>query len=137
MRRLVALVLVLVMLPILACDFSASVGDVGAGLETAVVCRDLADDYSPVGPTDVFGPGDDFYISVEYSDLEEGQTIEVKWYQADEMLYELSVDMDASTAGEGYAGFTLSNTQLWSAGDYHADIYLDGEFDHSVDFRVE
>jgi hypothetical protein len=137
MRRLLALVVVLVMLPILACDFSASVGDVGAGLETAVVCRDLAGDYSPVGPTDVFAPGDDFNISVEYSDLEEGQTIGVKWYQGDELLYELSVDLDESTAGEGYAGFTLTNTELWSTGDYHADVYLDAEFDHSVDFRVE
>jgi hypothetical protein len=137
MRRLVAFAVVLVMLPILACDFSASVGDVGTDLETAVVCRDLANDYGPVGPTDVFAPGDDFNISVEYSDLEEGQTIGVKWFQGDEMLYELSVDLDASNAGEGYAGFTLTNTELWPAGDYHADIYLDGEFDHSVDFRVE
>jgi hypothetical protein len=137
MRRLVALAVVLVMLPILACDFSASVGDVGTGLETAVVCRDLASDYGPVGPTDVFAPGDDFNISVEYSDVEEGQTIGVKWFQGDEMLYELSVDLDASNAGEGYAGFTLTNTELWPTGDYHADIYLDGEFDHSVDFRVE
>jgi hypothetical protein len=137
MRRLVALAVVLVMLPILACDFSASVGDVGTGLKTAVVCRDLADDYAPVGPTDVFAPGDAFNVSVEYSDLEEGQTIGAKWYQGDELVYELSLDLDVSTAGEGYAGFTLTNSELWPVGDYHADIYLDGEFDHSVDFRVE
>jgi hypothetical protein len=137
MKRLVALVILLVMSSTLACDFSASVGDVGEGLETAVVCHDLADDYGPVDSTDVFAPGDAFNISVAYSGLEEGQNIGVKWFQEDELLYELDVDLDASSAGEGYAGFTLTNDALWPAGNYHADIYLDGEFDHTVEFRVE
>jgi hypothetical protein len=137
MKRLVALVVLLVMSSTLACDFSASVGNGVEGLGTAVVCHDLADDYGPVDPTDVFGPADDFNISVEYSGLEEGQSIGVKWFQEDEFLYELSVELDASNAGGGYAGFTLTNDALWAAGDYHADIYLDGEFDHTVEFRVE
>ena len=137
MKRLFGLVLLLVASTILACDFSAGVGDVGEGLEPAVVCDALADDYAPVGPTDVFAPEDDFNISVEYSDLEEGQNIGVKWFQEDEFLYELTVQLDASNAGEGYAGFTLTNTALWPTGNYHADIYLDGEFDHTAEFRVE
>ncbi len=122
---------------ILACDFSASVGDAGEGLKTAVVCASLADDYGPVDPTDVFAPEDAFNISVEYASLEEGQSIGVKWFQEDDLLYEIAVDLDAYTAGDGYAGFTLTNDALWSTGSYHADIYLDGEFDHTAEFRVE
>jgi hypothetical protein len=137
MKRWLALAILLVISSTLACDFSASVGDVTEGLGTAVVCRDLADDYAPVDPTDVFDPGDAFNISIEYSDLNEGQSIGVKWYQGDELLYELSVDLDASNASGGYAGFTLTNDAPWTAGSYHADIYLDGEFDHTVEFRVE
>ncbi len=137
MKRLLLLVVLLVAASILACDFSASVGDVGEGLKTAVVCASLADDYAPVGPTDVFAPEDDFNISVEYADLEEAQSIGVKWFQEDDLLYELTVELDASNAGDGYAGFTLTNDALWSTGNYHADIYLDGEFDHTAEFRVE
>lgn len=137
MRRVVAIAVVFLMLPMLACEFSASVGDVGTGLRTAVVCSDLADDYGPVGPTDVFAPGDDFNVSIGYSHLDEGQTIGVKWFVGDELLYELSVEVDAAHTDDSYAGFTLTNSELWPTGDYHADIYLDGEFDHSVDFRVQ
>jgi hypothetical protein len=137
MKRILLLVTLLMASSILACDFSASVGDVGEGLKTAVVCASLADDYAPIGPTDIFAPEDDFNISVEYSDLEEGQSIGVKWYQEDDLLYELTVELDASNAGDGYAGFTLTNDALWSTGNYHADIYLDGELDHTAQFRVE
>jgi hypothetical protein len=122
---------------ILACDFTASVGDVGEGLKAAVVCASLADDYGPVGPTDIFAPEDAFNISVRYAGLEEGQSIGVKWFQEDGLLYEAAVDLDALNAGDGYAGFTLTNYALWSTGSYHADIYLDGEFDRTAEFRVE
>lgn len=143
MKRLALIVILLVMLPMLACNFSFSAGDediVGGGepgLRTAVVCRDLGDDYSPIGPTDVFAPAEDFYVSIEYSGLEEGQLIDAEWFLEDESLYEVSLPLDASTAGEGYAGFTLTNSEPWPVGNYHIDIYLDGEFDRTVEFRVE
>jgi hypothetical protein len=134
-RQLALLVVLLVVLSTPACGFS--VGGVKEGLMTAEVCAYLAGDYAPVGPTDVFAPEDDFSISVEYSSLGQGQSIGVKWFQEDDLLYEQTVELDASNAGDGYAGFTLTNSALWSAGSYHADIYLDGEFDHTAEFRVE
>jgi hypothetical protein len=143
MKRLALIVVLMVMLPMLACNFSFSAGDevtVGGGepgLRTAVACRDLGDDYSPIGPTDVFAPEEDFYVSIEYSGLEEGQVIDAEWFLEDESLYEVSLPLDASTAGEGYAGFTLTNSEAWPVGNYHMDIYLDGEFDRMVEFRVE
>jgi len=117
-KRSSVIVVLLVMLPMLACNFSFSAGDdevVGGGepgLRTAVTCRGLGDDYSPIGPTDVFAP-------------------------EDESLYEVSLPLDASNAGEGYAGFSLTNTEPWPVGNYHIDIYLDDEFDRTVEFRVE
>lgn len=144
MKRLAAIVILLVMFPMLACNFSFNAGGgediVGGGepgLRTTVLCRDLGDDYSPIGPTDVFAPEDDFYVSIEYSGLEEGQVIGAEWFLEDESLYEVSLPLDASNAGEGYAGFSLTNTEPWSVGNYHVDIYLDGEFDRTVEFRVE
>jgi hypothetical protein len=141
MKRLAVIVILLVMFPMLACNFNFSAGDtVGGGepgLRTAVVCSDLGDDYSPIGPTDVFAPEDDLYVSIEYSGLEEGQVIGAKWFLGDESLYEVSLTLDASNAGEGYAGFSLTNTEPWTVGNYHIDISLDGAFDQTVEFRVE
>jgi hypothetical protein len=136
MKRLAVIVVLLVMFPMLACNFSFGTGG-EPGLRTAVACRDLGDDYSPIGATGVFAPEDDFYVSVEYSGLEEGQEIGAEWFLEDESLYEVSLPLDASQAGEGYAGFSLTNTEPWSAGNYHVDISLDGEFDRTVEFRVE
>jgi hypothetical protein len=136
MKRLAVIVVLLVMLPMLACNFSFSTGG-EPGLGTAVACRDLGDDYSPIGPTDVFAPEDDFYVSIEYSGLEEGQVISAEWFLEDESLYQVSLPLDASNAGEALSGFSLTNTEPWTVGKYHVDIYLDGEFDQTVEFRVE
>ena len=144
MKRLAVMVILLVMFPMLACNFSFNAGGgediVGGGepgLRTTLVCRDLGDDYSPIGPTDVFAPENDLYVSIDYSGLKEGQVIGAEWFLEDESLYEVSLTLDASNAGEGYAGFSLTNTEPWSAGNYHVDISLDGEFDRTVEFRVE
>ena len=144
MKRLAVIVILLVMFPMLACNFSFNAGGgediVGGGepgLRTTVVCRDLGDDYSPIGPTDVFAPENDFYVSIDYSGLKEGQVIGAEWFLGDESLYEVSLTLDASNAGDGYAGFSLTNTELWTVGNYHVDISLDGGFDQTVEFRVE
>jgi hypothetical protein len=137
MKRSVAIVVLLVTLPLLACSFSTGGGGDEPRLDTAVLCRELTADYAPVEPTEVFSSSEDFYISIEYFDLEEGQTIGVEWFLEDEFLYEASVTLDAANVGDGYAGFSLTNSELWPAGNYRADVYLDGELDHAVDLTVE
>jgi len=138
MKRLAAIVMLMVMLPMLACNFSAggTVGGGEPGLKTAVMCSDLSDDYSPIGPRDVFAPEDDFFVSIEYSGLEEGQVIGAEWFLEDESLYEVSLTLDASNVGDGYAGFSLTNTVPWTVGNYHIDLSLDGGFKQTVQFRV-
>jgi hypothetical protein len=135
-RKLVAVVTLLVILPVAACSFN--LGTSGEpGLKTAVVCQDLSADYEPVGPTDVFSQDDDFYISVQYSSLEEGQVVGIEWFFGDDSLYKVTVPLEAGNAGDGYAGFTLTNSDPWPVGNYHANISLDGEFDHTVEFHVQ
>ncbi len=136
MRKLIAVVLLLVTLPVLACSFSLGAGS-EPGLKTAVVCQELSPDYEPVGPTDVFSRDQDFYVSVEYSSLEEGQVIGIEWFFENESLYRVTVPLGADNAGDGYAGFTLTNSDLWAVGNYHVDISLDGELDHTVEFHVQ
>lgn len=139
MKRLAVIAILLVMLPMLACDFSAggTIGGEEPGLKTAVMCSDLGDDYSPIGPTDVFAPDEDFYVSIAYTGLAEGQVIGAEWFIEDESLYDVSLTLDASNAGDGFAGFSLTNTVPWTVGNYHIDVSLDGGFNQTVEFRVE
>lgn len=137
MRRLVAICLALAVLPALACSFSVGTGGEDPRLAEAVVCRDLSDDDAPIDPTEVFSDDDDFHVSVEYFDVEEGQSVGVEWFFEGELWRESSITVDAANVGDGYAVFSLTNSELWPAGSYHVDVYLDGESDHTVEFRVE
>ena len=137
MKRLVTICLMLAVLPALACSFSVGGGGEDPRLAEAVVCRDLSDDNAPIDPTDVFSEDDDFNVSIEYFDVEEGQSIGVEWFFEGELWRESSITVDADNAGDGYAVFSLTNSELWPAGSYQVDVYLDSEFDHTVEFRVE
>ena len=99
-----------------------------ARLAEAVVCRDLSDDDAPIDPTEVFSDDDDFHVSIKYFDLKEGQSIGVEWFFEDELWRESSITVDAANAGDGYAVFSLTNSELWPEGSYHVDVYLDDEF---------
>jgi hypothetical protein len=138
-KKIAVPVLLLAMLPILACEFGLNVGSGEARLEQAVPCRDVTDDYEPIDPTSVFSPTDDLYVSVHYFNLQEGQEIRFVWFQGEDSLDELTLTIDSSMAGsEGYAAsWFTSQGDPWPLGDYHVDLYLDGELDHTVSFRVE
>lgn len=133
------LVVLLVMLPVLACEFSFGTGGGEARLEQGVACHDVTQDYEPIGPTTVFSQTDDLYVSVQYFNLEEGQEIEFSWFQGENLVDELTLTIDASMAGaEGYAASWFTNPgSPWPVGDYRVDVSLDGEMDHTIDFRVE
>jgi hypothetical protein len=138
-KKITILVLLLAMLPTLACEFGFNLGGAEARVEQGVPCRDVTDDYEPIDPTTVFSTTDDLYVSVQYFNLEEGQEITFVWFQGENSLDELTLAIDVSTAGsEGYAAAWFTNQgSPWPVGDYHVDVYLDGELDHTVDFHVE
>jgi hypothetical protein len=130
-------VVLIMILPILACEFGFSTRAGEPSLEQRVTCRDVTPQHEPIGPTNVFNPTDDLYVSVHYLNLEEGQEIEFGWFQGENFIYETPFTTDASTAGDGHVAAWLTNPQPWSAGDYHIDVFLDGELDHSLNFRVQ
>jgi hypothetical protein len=138
MKKIVVLVALLVILPILACEFSFGAGGGEPHLGEGVACHDVTSDYQPIGPTTAFSPMDDLYVSVPYFDLEEGQEITLRWFYGEEVIDELAITIDASTAGrEGHAASWFKDAGPWPVGDYHVDVYLDGELDHTINFHVE
>jgi len=117
---------------LLACEFSIGGGE--PSVEAAVMAGSLDANYEPVETTNVFGPTDIFYCSVEVADLEKDSEVTARWFLGSESLGEYTYAAEAG--GSGYVGFNLSPAGTWPAGNYRVDIYLNGELARSVTFLV-
>jgi hypothetical protein len=93
-------------------------------------------DYRPVDPVETFAPGDTFYISVELRGYRPGMDLRARWHYEGQVITE--TPLDTSTAGDGYAGFSLSpqNPPEWPPGQYAVDIVYDDHVLSRAAFRV-
>lgn len=123
--------LAVVILAIIACDFSAS----SANIADAQMARD------PDGaqPTTVFVPEETFYCVVELANAPEDTTVKASWVavEAEGADPNLLIDESELTSGSGSLYFELSNTNLWPVGKYKVDLYLNGELDRTLEFEVQ
>jgi hypothetical protein len=91
-----------------------------------VMAQGVAEDYSPVGPTDQFAPDDVFYCAVLLRDLPDGETVNARWFfegkEKDQLLYESTYQ--PGTGGSGYVAFELSSQGPWPAGDYRIELFI-------------
>ncbi|MDY7039802.1 MAG: hypothetical protein SVX38_02945 [Chloroflexota bacterium] len=116
---------------ILACNLAGG----EPSIESAVTCENVTDDFEPVNETSTYAPEDTFYCSVVVSNLEQGQVVTWKWYYGDEFLYEQPLTLEES--GSGHVAAYLSNDQLWPAGDYKVEVFLDDVLAETVTFSVQ
>jgi len=133
--RLLVLVLSLTVLSFatLACCNLITGGE--PTIESAVICKDVTDDYKPVDETSIYAPGDTFHCSVKVSNLKQGQVVSWKWYYDTELLYEQPLTLDKS--GSGYVAAYLTNDQPWPTGDYKVEVFLDNVLSKTVTFSVQ
>jgi hypothetical protein len=126
-----AIVLVVLILLALACNFSAST----ANIDSAVMARD------PAGSdqTDVFDPSDTFYCVVDLQSAPDDTTVRAVWtaVNAEGVDANTLIDETTLTTGSSNLQFELSNTDLWPAGQYKVDLYLNDELDRTVEFSVQ
>ena len=127
----IALVLIVLALVSLACEFSASTARI-AGVQ-------MARDAEGTQPTTDFTPEDTFFALVELENAPDETTVRAVWTavavegtEPDTQIEETELE-----TGSGTVQFELSNTNLWPAGDYKVDIYLNGELAETAEFRVK
>ncbi len=130
-RRFLLIVLVGLLFAALACSFSAST----ANIKQAFMARD------PDGQqqTTVFSPQDTFYCIVTLANAPEDTKVKAVWTAvqvegADPNTYLQETEL---TTGSGTLTFQLSNSNLWPAGTYKVDIYLNDELDRTLEFQVQ
>ncbi len=111
----------------------------GVGLENLHMAFDEGGD----NPTTVFSPSDVFYVVGDLKNAPAGTVVEAKWlavqiegYDPGELIYEQTINDFTDKSFSGAIYFQLSNDNGWPAGDYKADIYLNGTFVQSVPFSV-
>jgi ABC-type transport system substrate-binding protein len=128
---LLLIALSVLVLVTLACEFSASTAEITNAY--------MSIDEDGNSPTTVFSGSDVFYCIVETAAAPSSTKIKAEWYavnvdfedvQPNTLLEEVEIE------GSDIFTFSLSNDYLWPNGIYRVDLYLNGEFDSSVDFSV-
>jgi hypothetical protein len=115
----------------LACNFSASTANIASAT--------MAFDEEGTQPTTTYGPSDIFYCIVELKNAPDETTVKAAWTAVDVEGVDANTAIEETTlsSGDGLLHFELSNSNLWPAGSYKVDLYLNDELDQSVEFTVE
>lgn len=108
-------------------------------IKEAVTARELSEAYFPTQPTDVFPTGVAYVFAPVYvSGQPEGTVFAAQWYQHLEggnrepiSAFELPFDQ------EGWIGFSLNLPEGIPAGAYSVDLSVDGNIEHTLEFRAE
>lgn len=125
-------VLAAIMAASLACN-ALNLGPVG--VKDAKLARD------PEGsqPTTLFAQDDTFYFLAELVNAPPTTRVKASWtaLEVDGMQLNLPVDEAEITSGSGLLQFKLANNELWPAGRYKIDLYLNDQLARSLEFQVE
>ncbi len=101
-----------------------------------IMATALDDAYRPVTVTDVYGPRDTFFASVELRGYQPEMELRARWRYEGQVIRETL--LTTQQAGDGYAGFVLSNQGLpWPLGNWTVEIVYEGEVLGQATFRVE
>lgn len=130
-ERLTKLVVIFALIgTALACGFSASTANISEAT--------LARDYEGSQPTTTFAPDDNFYCIVELANAPDDTVAKAIWTAVSVEGYEpnLLIDEYEITSGSGTVHFSLESENLWPAGSYKVDLYLNGELVKTLTFEV-
>jgi len=102
--------------------------------------RGLAEDQSPIDPTDAFNPTDVVHLVLELAGQPAQGVFAATFSWREQQLATAEVDLAelaAGTAAQTYVSFTLNHEQpLAIDGEYYVDVTLDGEPFDSYTFGV-
>ena len=132
-RNQISAVFVGVMLiaAVIACGFSAST----ARITDAYLSTD------PDGneATEVYFPEEPFYLIVDLANAPDDTTVRASWtaVDVDGVDPDTLIDEAELESGDGRLTFDLTNDDLWPAGNYKVDIYLNDNLERTLEFSVQ
>jgi hypothetical protein len=131
----------------LACSFSAGTTDntqapatIAPSASSAVSGAFLASDDQGANPTTVFKNSDTFYFIVNLSSTAGISNIKAVWtainVEGEAPNTEINTT-DTPLDGNDIFTFNVANQQLWPAGKYKVDLYLNDKLDRTLEFEVK
>lgn len=130
-RRAILLLLVVPLLLLTACEFSASTANIGSAI--------LARDEAGTEPTTAFSPTDTFYLLVELNNAPDDTTVRAVWYAVDVgdvAPANTLIDEATLTSGSATLTFDLVSDTQWPPGTYRVELYLNDELSQTLEFSV-
>jgi len=130
---LIWLAIVLMMLTMPACSFSAST----ANINDAKMARD------PEGndPTKVFSPDETFYCVADLSNAPDDTKVKAVWTAIDVegAKPDTKIKETSATGGSGQLQFSLTNDGSWPVGEYKVDLFLNDQEKpaRTLEFKVQ
>ncbi len=88
--------------------------------------------------TTTFSTDDVFYLKVNLANAPEGTKVKAAWTAVAVQDVEPNTHLDdvELTSASATLTFDLKNDNPWPAGDYKVDLYLNGQLERSLSFRV-
>lgn len=116
------------MLASIACETSAST----ANISSVVLTTDPASGT----PTTTFSPDQVFYAVVTLNNAPDSTKTKAVWYTVDAGAATQIAEKEVVGSGSPIT-FNASNSDLWPAGAYRVEIYLNDKVNNTIDFTVE
>jgi hypothetical protein len=130
-RWMIGVVLAVLVLASLACNFNASTANI----------KDvkLAKDTDGAQPTTVFGVEDTFYCLATLANAPDDTVVKAVWTAVEVADNDPNLKLDEAslTHGDGVLTFNLTNSGPWPTGKYKVDLYLNDKLEKTVEFMVE
>ena len=128
-HKLISMVIVLIIFSF-ACNFSAST----ANFKDAYTARNVNGEFQN---TSSFSQDEVFYCLAEVANAPDDTLVKAIWYAVDAEGVDPNFVIDeAEFTGGGEITFDLSNDQLWPAGKYKIELYLNDKLDRTLEFEV-
>lgn len=114
-----------------ACSFSASTA--------RITDAKMAKDSEGTQVTNTFAPEDTFYCLVTLENAPDDTRVKAVWTAVEVQDNEPNVELDQAEleTGDGVLTFDLSNDNLWPAGRYKVELYVNDELKQTVEFQVQ
>ena len=130
MRKLILFAAAILLFTALACGFNFSTANITEAK--------LAKDADGNQPTTTFDQADTFYLVATVANAPDDTAVKAVWtaVEADGVEPNFLLGEKELTGG-GSVNFSLENEQLWPAGQYKVDLYLNGELNRTLEFKVE
>jgi hypothetical protein len=122
---------VVMLVSVLACGGSISTANIGDAWMSA--------DEGGDSRTTAYSQDSIFYAQVDLKNAPDDTKLKASWYavNAEGVDPNFLIDETEFTSGDGLIHFDLENDNLWPAGDYKVDIYLNDSLAKTLTFSVK